>query len=65
MGLKKQELINVLTKAHDAMDELNADRGTKWEYCLFCQSTYYGSITGITHRPECIITTVRDALGIS
>ena len=55
-------LYNKLRDIEIKLDELNADYGTKWGYCIFCDSTEYNGSFGIVHSRICPIIQIREKL---
>ena len=44
------------------LDKVNAEFGTKENYCLFCKSNKYNSKVGIVHKEKCIIMRLREVI---
>lgn len=51
-----------INKIEKILDQVNADYGSKEEYCIFCKSKEYNSKVGIVHRKDCIIQELRDEI---
>lgn len=54
-----KDLIELLIKAEFALDNHNADYGTKDKYCLQCNAKEYDAIVGVVHSPNCLIIQIR------
>ena len=55
--------IEALAAAHDAMDKLNGDTGTKSRPCSFCRADLpYSGEVGIEHQLSCPLLNIRAAL---
>lgn len=48
-----------IIKLEEDLDKINADYGSKDEYCIFCKSTEVNSVVGIVHSDSCWITLLR------
>ena len=44
------------------LDETNARYGSDNALCIYCHSAEYNSVDGIAHKPDCIISKLRQAL---
>lgn len=55
--------IELLLRAHDALDTANANEGTEDSLCFWCRAKRYNATVGIVHKPDCIIVELRRALG--
>jgi len=59
--LKCKDKSNII-KIEKKLDEINADYGSKEEYCIFCKCKEYNSKVGIVHKEDCIILELREEI---
>lgn len=55
------EMYAALRRAHDALDDINADVGPIDDFCKFCQSNELDG-DGVVHTEDCVVREARLAI---